>query len=176
MTTLREIFETTFGLAESNAGLILGFSILVPVAGILLAWIGRGGRTDEDGKAFANAFVFVAVLQFVLAMILAYVGVAFLERSVWDISVLLLAAPWIWLLLSVAGLRQIFPLSELTSFRSVMDVVGFFAVCAALIWFLSMFRGWGIFFVGSLVQLVLILALAAYLVRQLFLRAFRSAE
>lgn len=173
MLTLREIFETAFGFAESNATLIFGLSLLVPIVGITLAWVGRGGRTDEDGKAFANAFVFVAVLQFVVAMVLGYVAVAFLGRSFWDTDILLLAAPWIWLVLSMGGLRQIFPLSELTSWRSVLDVAGFFAVCAALMWFLSMFRGWGIFFVGGLVQLVVILAFAVYLIRLLFRRAFR---
>ena len=176
MLTPREIFEATYAFAESNATLIFGLSLLVPAVGITLAWIGRGGRTDEDGRAFANVFVFVAVVQFVLAMVLGYVGVAFLERSVWDTNLLLLAAPWIWLSLSMAGLRQIFPLSELTSWRSAMDVGGFFAVCAALVWFLSMFRGWGIFFIGSLLELLLILGLAVFLVRQLYLRAFRPSH
>lgn len=176
MLTLRGIFETAFSLADANATLIFVLSLLVPIVGITLAWIGRGGRTDQDGKAFANAFVFVAVLQFVIAMIVGYVWLALLEESVWDTNILLLTAPWIWLVLSMAGLRQIFPLSELTSWRSVLDVGGFFAVCAALMWFLSMFRGWGIFFIGGLLQLVVILALAIYLVRQLFVRAFRGGD
>jgi len=175
MLTLRQIFEGAFALAESNAALIFGLSLLVPIVGITMAWIGRGGRTDEDGRAFANIFVFVAALQFVLAMIIGYVGIAFLDRSLWDTNLLLLAAPWIWFILSIGGLRQIFPLSELTSWRSVLDVAGFFAICAALVWFLSMFRGWGIFFIGSLLELLIILVLAVLLVRQLFLRAFRAA-
>lgn len=57
-----------------------------------------------------------------------------------------------------------------------MDVAGFFAVCAAFIWFLSMFRGWGILFIGSLIEFLIILALAAFLIRQLFVRAFRAAN
>ena len=173
MLTFRQIFEGAFAFGESNAALIFGLSSLVPVVGIALAWIGRGGRTDEDGRAFANIFVFVAVVQFVVAVILGYVGVAFLDRSLWDTDLLLLAAPWIWLILSIVGLRRIFPLSELTTWRSVLDVAGFVAVCAALVWFLSMFRGWGIFFIGSLVELLIILALAIVLIRQLFRRAFR---
>jgi hypothetical protein len=174
MLTLREIFEASFAFADSNDALIFGLSLAVPIVGIVLAWIGRGGRSQEDGKAFANAFVFAAVVQFVVAMIGGYVGVAFLERSLLDTSLLLLVAPWVWLTLSVFGLRLIFPLSELTSWRSILDVGAFFAVSAALIWFLSMFRGWGVLFFGSLVQLVLILAFAAFLLRQLFVRAFRA--
>ena len=176
MLTLRQIFEGAFALAESNAALGFGLALLVPVVGITMAWIGRAGRTDEDGRAFANIFVFVAVVQFVLAMILGYVGVAFLDRSLWDTNLLLLTAPWIWLALSIGGLRQIFPLSELTTWRSVLDVAGFFAICAAFVWFLSMFRGWGIFFIGSLVELLIIIGLAVLLIRQLFLRAFRPAS
>lgn len=57
-----------------------------------------------------------------------------------------------------------------------MDVAGFFAVCAAFIWFLSMFRGWGILFIGSLIELLIILALAAFLIHQLFVRAFRTSS
>ncbi len=174
MLTLRGIFEGAYGFAEANAALVFGLSLLVPIVGIVMAWIGRGGRTDEDGRLFADIFIFVAVVQFVIAMIVGYVGVAFLERSLWDTDVLLLAAPWIWLVLSIVGLRQIFPLSELASWRSSMDVAGFFAVCAAFIWFLSMFRGWGILFIGSLIELLIILALAGFLIRQLFVRAFRA--
>ena len=172
MLTFRGIFESAYGFAETNAALIFGLSLLVPVVGITMAWVGRGGRTDEDGRLYANVFVFVAVVQFVLAMIVGYVGVAFLGRSLFDTDLLLMAAPWIWLVLSIVGLRQIFPLSELTTWRSALDVAGFFAVCAAFVWFLSMFRGWGIFFIGSLVELLIIVALAVFLIRQLFLRAF----
>lgn len=116
----------------------------------------------------------MAVVQFVIATILGYVGVAFLDRTVLDTSVLLLAAPWLWLGLSIAGLRLVFPLSELTSWRSILDVGAFFAVCAALIWALRMFRGWGIVFFGSLLQLGLILVIAGVLLRVFFLRAFRG--
>jgi hypothetical protein len=72
MLTLRNIFESAFGFAEANAALIFGLSLLVPLVGITLAWVGRGGRTDEDGKAFANAFVFVGgLVQLVLILGLA---------------------------------------------------------------------------------------------------------
>ena len=174
MLTLREIFEAAFAFADGNDVLLFALSLAVPAVGFVLAWVGRGGRTDEDGKAFANIFVFVAAVQFVVATILGYVGVAFLDRTVLDTSVLLLAAPWLWLGLSIAGLRLIFPLSELASWRSILDIGGFFVMCAVLIWALRMFRGWGIVFFGSLLQLGVILVIAGVLLRVLFVRAFRG--
>ena len=108
-------------------------------------------------------------------MVVGYVGVAFLERSLFDADFLLLAAPWVWLVLTLGGVRRVFPLNDLASWHSVRDVAGFFAVCAAFVWFLSMFRGWGIFFIGSLVELLIIVVLGGLLIRQLFLRAFRGA-
>ena len=171
--TLREIFSAALGFADANAVGIFWLSLAIPIIGIALARVGRGGRSEEDGKLFANVFVFIAVVQFVVAMIVGYAGVAFLERSLLDTSVPLLVAPWIWLGLSIAGLRLVFPLSELTSWRSVLDLGGFVVACAALVWFLSMFRGWGILFVGGLVQLALLFVLAAFLLRVLYVRAFR---
>lgn len=174
MGTPREIFETAFAFADGNDALIFAFALAVPTVGIVLAWVGRGGRTEEDGRALANAFVFVAVVQFVVAMILGYIGAAFMERSILDTSLLLLIAPWLWLGLSIAGIHTIFPLSELTSWQSIRDIGAFFAACAVLVWLLSMFRGWGILFFGSLVQLILIFVIAGVLLRVLFIRAFRG--
>jgi hypothetical protein len=78
------------------------------------------------------------------------------------------------LILSVIGLRRVFPLSELATWRSVVEAFQFFAVCAALVWFFSMFRGWGIWFIGGLAELLIILVLAVLLIRRVFQRAFRT--
>jgi len=75
----------------------------------------------------------------------------------------------------VIGVRQDFPLSELAAWRSVVEVLQFSAVCAALVWFSSMFRGWSIWFIGSLAELLIILVRAVLLIRRLFQRAFRTA-
>ncbi len=174
MVTPREVFEGLYRLAESNPATIFLIAVLVPSVGVTLALVGRGGRTDEDGRVIANVLVLVAVIQFVVAMVVGYVGVAFLERSLFDADFLLLAAPWVWLVLTLGGVRRVFPLNDLASWHSVRDVAGFFAVCAAFVWFLSMFRGWGIFFIGSLVELLIIVVLGGLLIRQLFLRAFRG--
>ena len=69
---------------------------------------------------------------------------------------------------------RVFPLSELASWRSVVEVLQFFASCAALVWFFSMFRGWSIWFIGSLAELLILLVLAVLLIRRLFQRAFRA--
>jgi hypothetical protein len=174
MVTLREIFLTAYALAESNALLFFVMAVSIPLAGTGAALVGRGGRTDRDGLLYANVFILVAVLQFALAMIIGFVGIAFLGRSIWDTELLLILAPWTWLILSVIGLRRVFPLSELATWRSVVEAFQFFAVCAALVWFFSMFRGWGIWFIGGLAELLIILVLAVLLIRRLFQRAFRT--
>lgn len=40
MLTLRHIFEGAYAVTESNAALIFGLSLLVPIVGITMAWIG----------------------------------------------------------------------------------------------------------------------------------------
>ena len=57
----------------------------------------------------------------------------------------------------------------------LVAVLQFSAVCAALVWFSSMFRGWSIWFIGSLAEPLIILVLAVLLIRRLFQRAFRLA-
>lgn len=176
MGTLREIFTSAFAFAEANGALFFALSVLVPIVGTGAALLGRGGKTDRDGRLYANAFILVAVVQFVVAMGVGVVAVAFLERSVLDVPVYLLLAPWLWLVLSVVGLRRVFPLSELATWRSVVDVARFFAICAVVVWLFSTFRGWGIIFFGGLAQLLVVLVLGGLLVRALYRRAFtRSA-
>jgi hypothetical protein len=171
--TPREVFEGLYAFAEARPLPILLVAVLVPLLGIGMAWVGRGGRTDEDGRVIADVMVLVGVVQFVLAMTVAYVGAAFLERRLFDTDVMLLAAPWVWLALTVVGVRQVFPLSELASWRSLRAVIAFFAVAAVFLWLLSKFRGWGIFFLGSLAELAVLLVLGGLLIRQLYQRAFR---
>ena len=173
--TPRDVFEGIYGFVDARPAWMFLLAVFVPAMGVALAWIGRGGRTDEDGRLIADAFVLVGAVQFVVAMTVGYVGVAFLERRLFDTHLLLLAAPWVWLALTFLGVRRVFPLSELASWRSLRDMGGFFALSAAFIWLLSKFRGWGIFFLGSLAELVVLLVLGGLLIWQLYLRAFRRA-
>lgn len=174
MTTTREIILGMYAWAEQYSLVYFGLAVLVPALGVGASWVGKLGRTDEDGKVYANVLILVAVAQFVLTILVGFVGIAFLDRNILDTDVLLIAAPWVWLILSVGGLRSVFPLSELATWRSVVEVLQFFAVCAALVWFFSMFRGWSIWFIGSLTELLILLVLAVLLIRRLFRRAFRT--
>jgi hypothetical protein len=176
MGTLREIFLDAFSFAEAYAAVYFALSILVPLLGTGAALAGKGGKTDKDGRLYANVFVLVAAVQFVVAMVVGVVAIAFLERTAWDVPLYLLLAPWLWFVLSVMGLRRVFPLSELATWRSVVDVAQFFAVCAGIVWLFSMFRGWGIIFFGGLAQLLVVLVLGAFLLRVLFRRAFSRSE
>ncbi|HEX9887267.1 MAG TPA: hypothetical protein VGA70_12305 [Longimicrobiales bacterium] len=174
MLTLREIFLGVFAFAEAHAALYFALAVAVPLLGTLAAWMGRGGKTERDGILYANLVVIVAVAQFVLAMVVGSIGMVFLERSLWDAHVLVVLAPGLWLVLSVFLVRRVFPLSQLATWRSVVEAGQFFVACAVLVWLFSQFRGWGILFFGSLLQLLIVLALAGVVLNRLFVRAFRT--
>jgi len=71
------------------------------------------------------------------------------NKNLLDINVLLLLAPLACVLVSVLGIRQVFPLSGLASVRTLGDVAGFAVACLVLLWVLSKFRGWGVVFLGG---------------------------
>lgn len=173
--TPRSVFEGIYAFAEARPEAILLLAVLVPCTGVALAWVGRGGRTEEDGRLIADGLVLLGVVQFVVAMTVGWVGVAVLERTLLDTDLMILAAPWVWLAITVVGVRMVFPLSDLASWRSLREVAAFFAVCLVFVWLLSTFRGWGIVFLGGLAELVALLVLGGLLIRHFYRRVFRRA-
>jgi hypothetical protein len=154
---------------------VLIASLAWAVGGSLLAWIGKGGRTDSDGRTIASVIIGGAVLSIIVAvaaLAIAHVG---FHRGPLDANVLLLAAPLTCLAGSVAGIHWVFPLSELATVRTLRDVGLFAIACAAGVWLLSTFRGWGVMFLGGLGDLLIVGGLAAALLRGLYRRAFPQA-
>ncbi|HEY3358096.1 MAG TPA: hypothetical protein VGQ83_32905 [Polyangia bacterium] len=170
--TLSEFFLTTYAWAVQHREVIAVTAALIPVVGTVAARLGKAGRTDADGRVIASVVVGVGVLAVLLEI--AAVGAAYtaFDASLLAADALLVAAPVVCFAGCLLGIRWVFPLSELASVRTLRDVGIFLAACAGLVWFFSKFRGWGIFFVGGVLQLVVLLALTYFLLRRLLRRAF----
>lgn len=174
--SLRELFSGIYQWADAYAISVLAASLAWAAGGSLLAWIGKGGRTDSDGRAIASVIIGVAVLFVVVAV--AALGIAHVgfRKGPFDANVLLLAAPLICLAGSVAGIHLVFPLSELATVRTLRDVGLFAIACAGGLWLLSTFRGWGVLFLGGLGDLLIVGGLAVVLLRALWRRAFATPD
>ena len=92
--------------------------------------------------------------------------------SIFDAPIVLLVAPILCLIGCVVGIRRVFPLNELGSVRSALDVSAFVLACLVVIWVFSKFRGWSLVFFGSFGQLIVVALLAAVLIWRLYKRAF----
>lgn len=170
--TVDEMLRASYGWADANAFWVLFAGFAVPVVGTIAARIGKGGKTDADGRLIASAVMGLALLA-----VIAEVGCLFVARSalgadLTQANALLVVAPVVCLVGSVAGLRLVFPLSELGSVRTALDMGAFLLACAAVVWLASRFR-WGVVFLGSIGQLVILLVLAGLVLRRMWRRAFQ---
>ena len=168
---LGELLMSLYAWADSRSLEIFAGAIGVPVAGTAMAWIGKGGRTDRDGRIIASTFVGFGLLVFLVEVIAIAIAHMAFQRSVMDADVVLLLAPIVCLGGCLLGIRMVFPLNQLASVRSFTEIGVFVVACVAALWFFSKFRGWGIIFWGDLVQLAVIGALGYFLSRRLFERA-----
>lgn len=171
--SLRELLTHLSHWADTQTLPMLLLAVLWGLLGTLLARIARGGRSDRDGRLIASVVIGGAVLWLVLAVVLLAAMRMALNQSLLDINVLLLLAPLVCVGVSVLGIRQVFPLSELASVRTLSDVAGFAVACLVVLWLLSKFRGWGVVFLGSLGSLLVIGGLALLLLRALYRRAVK---
>ena len=145
---------------------------MLPIAGTAAARIGKGGRTDADGRFLASLVVGIALS----AVLVEATGIALaarvFDRSALDGDVLLLASPLVCLSACLIGIRWVFPLNQLASVRTFVDVGAFVAACGVVVWVVSKFRGWGILFLGDVMQIGLFAVLGIALLRRLYRRAF----
>jgi hypothetical protein len=170
--TLNEFFDATHLWAEQNTQLILLLSVAIPAVGSLLAFIGKGGKTDEDGRFIASVVMGFAMFAVVIAAMALFVSISMRGSSLLDANVALLAAPIICLFGSVIGLRMVFPLSELGVVRSLLDMGGFLLSLGAVFWFMSKFDGWRVHIFGSLFTFVILVIVAVFFLRRQFRRTF----
>jgi len=170
--TLSQFLVAAYAWAVAQRTIILIVALAVPVLGTLLARIGKAGKSDADGRFIASVVVGIGIVAVMLEMLAVALGAGVLGHSVLEGDVLLLASPVLCLGLSLLGIRLVFPLNQLASVRTAVDVGAFVLACAVVVWFFSKFRGWGLLFFGSITQLVLLLVLGFFLIRRLWRRAF----
>ena len=170
--TFRELLTSAYQWADAHALALLLASLAWGLGGTLLARVAKGGRTDQDGRVIASVVIGGAALLLMLALLAAGVAHLAFRQGLMDANALLLLAPLGCVLVSVLGMHQVFPLSELASVRTLRDLAVFALACIALLWLLSTFRGWGVAFLGGLGSLALIGLLAGLLLRVLYRRAF----
>lgn len=173
--TANEFLVSVYERASAAAGLILVGAVVLPLVGTAMAWIGKGGKTDSDGRLIASLLVGSGITAFVLEIVLLVFVRSFLKQDVLEADLLLLIAPIVYLAVAVAAIRRVFPLSELGSVRQAVDLGGFVLVCWGIIWLFGKFR-WGVIFFGSLVQLGLIMIVGALLLYRLYKRAFKKGS
>jgi len=171
--TLDELFRGAYRWADANgAVLLILVGLAFPVAATLIALVGKGGKTDSDGKMLASIFIGAAILFAVLEIVAIFVGTAVFDASLLQANAALLATPLACFVLMLVGIKWVFPLNQLASIRTFGDLALLALLCGGLIWFFSKFRGWGIIFFGSIFQLVVVLAVVIYFIRRIFKRAF----
>ena len=171
--TANELLANLYRWADANAGVILILSVVLPLIGAVAARIGKGGKTDSDGRLIASVVVGSGLTVFVFEVAMLVFARSVLKTDILEANAMLLAAPVIYMGLGLATIRSVFPLSELGSFRQAADIAAFVLVCWGIVWLFGKFQ-WGVIFFGTVTQLVLILALGAILVHRLYKRAFKS--
>jgi hypothetical protein len=169
--TVAELLGAGYAWADGHAGALLTVGLVVPLLGTALAWIGKRGRSEADGRWIASASVALALGLVVLEALAVWLARHVLGVSPLDGNVLLLLAPLACLGGVLAGVRLVFPLGELAAVRAAVDVGLLLAVGAGLLWLLSKFRGWGFVFFGTLAEFAVIGAVALELLRRLYGRA-----
>lgn len=157
--TLAETLTEAYRGLEAAAVPIFIVCAGVPVGGTLAAWIGRGGRTDKDGRFFANAVIAFGLLAFALEVLALLIARWALDVPLLQANILLLIGPPLALVLGLAGVRLVFPLSELGSAKTARSALLLVGLTLVIIWFLGQFRGWGIMFFGGIAQLGVLFAL-----------------
>jgi hypothetical protein len=168
--TVNELLQSSYGWADANSGLILGVAVAIPVLGAVAAAIGKGGETDQDGRKIANALVAIALLAFAAEIAGALMVRSVLQVSLLDANAALLLAPPLCLILTLISIRLVFPLNRLASWNQAGDMVGFVVACWFVYWLFGRFH-WGVYFIGTLFQLFVILVLGGLFLRRLFRRA-----
>jgi hypothetical protein len=174
--TLEDFFVTVYkGLVE-NKGVITVALVSIPVVGTLGTWIGKSGKTEKDGIFLANLVIWIATGVFAFAVIVSLIGMSMMGKSLLQGDLVLLCAPIFCVVGTFFGIRKVFPLGELSSTYTLKDV-GIFLIGCLVVWFIfKTFRGWGILFFGSVLQLVAWLVAGYWLMRRLAKRAFGKTK
>lgn len=169
---LGEMLTAAYRWAEGQAPVIVLACVAWGVLGTLLARMCKRYQTARGGRAIADVVIGGAVLVLVVAVLALTVAHVGFKKGLLDANVWLLGAPLLCVLVSVLGIHWVFPISELATVRTLRDVALFMLAAAAALWLLSTFRGWGVLFLGGIVDIVVVAGLVFALLRVLYRRAF----
>ena len=148
--------------------------VSVPLIGVgLCALMRQARRRGSRGQWLGNLTLWCAVGLLVLEVVFVALARAMFEADLQRAPLLLLAGPPVGAVVAVVGMHWLYPLNQLAAWRTLTDVGWFVLACAAVIWLVSQFRGWGILFGGSLLELAAIIIFVGWLLRRLYRRAFR---
>lgn len=170
--SLADILINAYGWLDDRAAWVALACCAFPLVGTGAAWIGRGGRTDADGKVIASVVIGISAITLIAQLAAILIARVAFDASVLNANILLLIGPVICLGGSLYGIHLVFPLNQLASVRSLGDIALFCLGCGAVLWLVTQFRGWGIIFHGGLIELAAIGALSFFLLHRLFRRAF----
>lgn len=170
--SLNDALLAAYAWGVTHGTAILIAALAIPIVGAFAATIGKGGRTDADGKAIASVVVGLGVLAMVGELIAVHLAHAYFSSGLLDADWRLALAPLAFLGCSLIAIRWVFPLNELAGARSALYLSCVFAGCWLLLRFFEMFEGWRIYVWGSLFQLVIVLGVAIFVLWRLFKRAF----
>jgi hypothetical protein len=171
--TLDEALHEAYRWGDENAALIFLASVGLPLVGALAALVGKGGKSDQDGRVIASLVLGAAMLLVGLEVAACLAATKLADLRLLDANALLLLSPLACLATAVIGLRKVFPLTQLGSMRTAIDLGVFFAAAAGAAWLISRFH-WGVLFRGSVAQLAVVVALAVVVLIRLWRRATRS--
>lgn len=175
-----ELLHAAYDWLHGQAALMaLAFAAL-PVLGTVAARVGKGGRTDADGKLIASLVIGIALtLVFVEAGALLLASKV-LRRDILTVAMLgdavLVIGPPLSLIACIMGMRTVFPLGQLTTIRTLRDVALLVGFGYALIWAFGQFRGWGVWFLGGVTELLMLGAVAVAVLVYLYRRAFKQSR
>lgn len=174
--TIRSFLLDAYGWSCAQAPWFLVMAVAIPWLGTIGAMVGKGGRTDADGRLIASLIVGFGLVTVVVELLALFAGRILFGANLLEANLALVLSPPLCLAGCVIGIPWFFPLRELASVRTFKQVGGLIVASGAILWFLSTFRGWGILFVGGLLQLALIALLAYLVIRRLFRRAFGAGR
>lgn len=174
--TIGELVLGPHAWAAEHTAQVLVASTVYPILATVIAWLGRGGRTDRDGVLAADAALWGAALVMAAGTVWFLAVQSVLERRFIDMELALLVAPLVCFVGTWFGVTRVFPFGRLRFGAVMRDLAGFLVACAIAYWFLGQFRGWGIVFFGGIFQLLVFAALGVAFVAVLARRLFRSAD
>lgn len=170
--TVEDLLQSMYIASQEHATALLIGAFVLPALGTLVAWIGRGGESDADGRIIGSVLVGTGIAAVIGELVAVSIGVGLLGRNLLEADVRLLLAPIVLLAGGVLGIRLVFPANELGSARTARDLGLLIASCAAILGFFSRFEGWRLPWFGNFTALIVVLAIAAAFVVTLFRRVF----